>query len=205
MAYRVESPPYKIELDETARKITGFKGSTTDPTISISFVMPEHSDYFCGERLGKAGLRTVTFEITDDCWAAIQWKAGSIGKGEVTTAWVKRVDKLKAPSWSDGASLSTFAKKTALTFSDGWLDALLPGVKKDGTARADYPEDDEADLKDTDTVWAYYPKEEGESDDEAGPAVGFEAALGEARAAKQSYMTLAKAVRLHYKDEDKEY
>ena len=191
MAYRVEYPPYKIQLNDT-NHVVGFRGGApTDKTISISFIKPDHSEYFSQERTDVIGLRVVEFEITEDCWNAIMWKEGgsNVGKKDVKPNWVERVGKLKSPSWSDGASLDTFTKKTALTFSGDWLDVLVQGVVKSRAAKVEYPGDDESGIGPNDSVWVYH--------DDA-PKEGFEGTTEEARIQGASYMTLAKATRLGY-------
>jgi hypothetical protein len=203
LAFRVEYPPYKIQLNTTSTKIVGFKGNMTDrdETISISFVMETHSDYFAGERTDVDGIRVVKFEISDDCWAAIQWKATGKKKDSVKDAWVSRVEKLREPSWSDGSSLDTFTKKTALTFrGEGWLDALLVGVVKSAPVTVAYPEKWKEEktkpaptIGDDDEVWAYDATE--------GPAEGWVTTKKEAVAGGAKYMTVERAV----KDGHKKY
>lgn len=202
LAFRVEYPPYKIQLNSTNSKIVGFKGNLTDEdqTISISFVMETHSDYFAGERTDVDGIRVVKFEISEDCWNAIQWKATGKKKDRVKANWIALVEKLREPSWSDGASLDTFTKKTALTFrGEGWLDVLVKGIVKSTPVTVAYPEKrtegkTKADptAKDDDEVWAYFATE--------GPAEGWLTTKKEAVATGAKYMTVEKAVEDGYKE-----
>lgn len=192
MAYRVEYPPYKIQVNDN-NQVVGFRGGAQgDNTISISFIKPDHSEYFSQDRTNVIDLRVVEFEITDACWTAIMWKASGskVGKKDVAQNWITWVEKLKSPSWSDGANLDTFTKKTALTFSGGWLDVLVNGVVKGRAAKVEYPSDDESGLGQNDLVWAYLDNE---------PDDGCEMTMKEAGNQGLSYMTLAKATRLKYR------
>jgi hypothetical protein len=154
-AYRVEYPTYKIVV--SGDKIESFEGNAGDGMgINISFVMPDHSQHFAAERKGAQlkGLRIVEFEFKDDFWDGIQWKSkGAPKKEQVAEKWVKKMQNLPAPTWSDGASLTKFIKQTALGFKDAWLPVLKLGVK--GGATVTYPGDDTGPLKPEDEVWAY--------------------------------------------------
>lgn len=192
-AYRVEYPKYKIQLNGKEDKVVGFKGSDDDKGINISFIKPDHSEYFVSERdeAQQKGLRIVSFEISDDMWKAIDWRAtGKTSKTEVKPDWASRVGKLKAPSWSDGKNLTTDIKQTALGFASGWLDVLIKGVV--GNASVTYLEDDEAGWIDATIVWAY---SEGDDPKDAGGEYGY----GEAKdAGFEHIMSLRKAESLGY-------
>jgi hypothetical protein len=192
-AYRVEYPPYKVEMDEKG-KITGFKGNPDGKGINISFVKPDHSEYFAMERSESQQfmMRIVEFEISDDLWNAIQWKATGKDKSSVKQNWVTKVEKLKSPSWSDGKNLTTDVKKTALGFEDAWLDVLKAGVV--GAGSVYYPGDDLSELSDGDEVWVW--------SDADGQPVGEGMPMGKGDAEEAGYsqmMTMQKAQRLgHY-------
>jgi hypothetical protein len=196
MAYRVEYPPYKIQLDEVS-KVTGFKGNEDGKGINISFVKPDHSEYFSQERIDDPDLRVVTFEMKDVFWNAVRSKMGTLPKKtKVDSGWKAKIDKLKTPSWSDGKDLPKFIKQTALGFRSAWLDVLLEGVVRSQAASVYYPADDESMLKPTHVVWAW--DEEGDPKDD-----GQEMALSEVKKAeKMTYVTLAKAKRLGYFTDD---
>jgi hypothetical protein len=163
LAYRVEYPRYKIQLSPEENEVLGFRGSNDGKGINISFIKPDHSEYFVSERHQdqQEGLRTVTFEISDDMWAAIEWKAsGKTKKDGVQPRWVGRVENLPKPSWSDGKNLTTDIKQTALGFADAWLDVLIKGVV--GSASVTYIEDDEDRWTDDTRVWAYDDPQHGD-------------------------------------------
>ena len=156
-AYRVEYPrSYKVQLNATQDKVLGFRGVNDGMGINISFIKPDHSEYFIGERGQdqQKGLRTVAFEISDDLWDAIEYKATQkTKKGGVKEKWLTQIQKLPSPSWSDGRNLTTDIKQTALGFADGWLDVLIQGVV--GGASVTYVEDDQEYWTDGTEVWAY--------------------------------------------------
>lgn len=190
MAYRVEYPSYKIQYDEQSKKVTGFLGNDDGYGINISFVLPDHSTYFASERNESQlkGLRLVTFELDDDLWAAIEWKASGKGKKkDLKQKWAEMVDSLKSPSWSDGSNLTKFIKQTALAFDDHWLPVLKKGIK--GTASVEYLEDSEEGLGEHDSVFGYNTGEENE---------GVELPMVEATAQYDQFMTVGKAKRLGY-------
>ena len=167
-AYRVEYPrSYKIQLNDTEDKVLGFRGVDDGKGINISFIKPDHSEYFIGERSQdqQKGLRTVAFEISDSLWDAIDHKAThKTKKADVAEKWLKQIEKLPKPSWSDGRNLTTDIKQTALGFADGWLDVLIQGVV--GRASVTYLEDDPEHWNDDTRVWAYAegtdPKTDGD-------------------------------------------
>jgi hypothetical protein len=195
LAYRVEYPQYKIQLNPAENKVLGFQGSPDGKGINISFIKPDHSEYFVRERHGdqQEGLRIVTFEINDAMWDAIGWRAsGKTKKQEVKQAWVDLVEKLPAPSWSDGKNLTTDTKQTALGFADGWLSVLIKGAV--GSASVTYVEDDEDGWTDATSVWAYTdggdPEEDG-GEYEFGVAKqsGFEHIMSLRKAKSLGYLT----------------
>ena len=190
MAYRVEYPPYKVQYNAESSKVTAFTGVDDGYGINISFVSPDHSTYFASERSEEQlkGLRLVTFELDDDLWAAIEWKTSNKGKKkDIKQKWLEKVESLKKPSWSDGASLTKFIKQTALGFEDKWLPVLKAGVK--GTASVEYYEDNEDGLKDEDKVFGYLDGAINE---------GAEMTLREANDYYDGFITLGKARRLGY-------
>jgi len=200
MAYRVEYPTsYKTQLNTDESRVTGFNGINDNYGINISFVLPDHSEHFSNDRTDLRGLRIVTFELHDDLWHAIEWKASNKGaKSSINRRWLNAVENLKSPSWSDGASLSKFIKQTALAFNNAWFDVLAGGVIN--TASVYYPGDDETGLKNTDLVWAYNDElEEGETLADV-LREGFEYSLKDSKDGKFAYMTLEKAYRLGYYD-----
>lgn len=135
MAYRVErAKGYKIIVDRTTNLITGFKNDGFG--IDISFDDVTHSEYFAQEHADAKGLRIVTFQMNENFWNAIKHlkKFGNQkdqGKGKT---WLSgnAPPNLPTPTGSDGASLSSRTKKTALHFQVGWL----PVLKKCVTGRA---------------------------------------------------------------------
>ncbi len=191
MAYRVEYPPYKVQYNEQTGKVTGFAGHNDGFGINISFVMPDHSEHFARERKAGqlVGLRLVKFELKDDLYAAIGWKASNKPtKDKVKQKWVEKVEGLKNPSWSDGANLTKFVKQTALAFNDDWLPVLKDGIQ--GTASIEFYEDDETGLADNDEVYAYLRDEVADGavvDKNKVESNGYE-----------EFMTVGKAQRLGY-------
>lgn len=189
MAYRVEYPNYKIQIE--GNKIIGFKGNPDGKGINISFILPDHSSHFASERNESQlkGLRLVTFEIDDHLWEVIQWKATQKGqKKNLKTKWLNEVENFKNPSWSDGSNLTKFIKQTALGFEDRWLDVLKKGVK--GTATILYYGDLEDGLKEDDKVYAYLKNSESD---------GVCIELNEVeKQGYDKYMTVSKAMRLGY-------
>jgi hypothetical protein len=167
-AYRVEYPrSYKIQLNDTEDKVVGFRGVNDGKGINISFIKPDHSEYFIGERGQdqQKGLRTVAFEISDSLWDAIEYKATNKTKKQaVADTWLKQIEKLSNPSWSDGKNLTTDIKQTALGFADGWLDVLIKGVVNG--ASVTYVDEDQEHWDDATRVWAYAegtnPRTEGD-------------------------------------------
>ena len=144
MAYRVEYPEsYKIHLNERG-KIIGM-GSDDDFGISISFGLPDHSEHFVQERGvdQQEGLRVVSWEFNDDCYAALAAKASKAGSGNLAgraKTLYGEIKNLPGPSWSDGANLNTYTKKTALSFNDKrWFPFLLAG-SKNAIATVEFPE-----------------------------------------------------------------
>ncbi|WP_067467811.1 hypothetical protein [Actinomadura macra] len=140
MAYRVErAGSYKIRVDKTG-KITSFNATDDEGGVSISFVLSDHSDYFAEEHKGERGVRVVRFAMKDDFYGAIRYlkKMGKESDWKAGKQWLenKNRKKLSAPSGSDGSSLTSFTKKTALTFDAEWLPHLLAAV--DGRATVDY-------------------------------------------------------------------
>jgi hypothetical protein len=170
-AYRVEyQHNRKVEMDEK-------KNVTLTAPIDISFVLPDHSEYFASERSPDqlAGLRRMSWEMDDDWWSAVTYKTK---KGRQPTGkaagMLKTMDKLAEPSWSDGASLVKFIKQTALHFKEHWSDSLNDAVLKGSGSEEDLEAEILAGERDfvkaTDLVWAWY---------EDNPAEGMEVAYGE--------------------------
>lgn len=192
-AYRVEYPIYKIVLG--GKTIESFMGNASDGMgINISFVLPDHSQHFAAERNQSQlkNMRIVEFEMKDDFYEGLMWKSkGQPKKDKIKENWVKKMEKLPDPTWSDGANLTKFIKQTALGFKDrdgdGWLPLLKQGVT--GVASATYPEDETDHLTGDDNVWAYDDK----------PETGDVYPLDQAVAADMKYMTVEQAERLGHK------
>jgi hypothetical protein len=149
MAYRVERAPggYQIHVDSNGN-ITTVDWAGTGMGVSISFGMPDHSSYYAGDKEGARGLRLVTFEVSAGFWNGIKFlkKFGTSNDQTRGKQWLEAHgwrNSFTTPSGSDGASLSSFTKKTALTFGDPqWGPVLLAGVVR-GTARVEYLNENE--------------------------------------------------------------
>ena len=143
---------YRIEYQHNRKVATGPKGGVTGITapIDISFVMPDHSDYFAAERSPDqlTGLRRVSWEMDDDWWEAAQYaaKKGSRPKGKAAAIY-EQVKALGDPSWSDGASIVKFIKQTALHFNAKWDDSLNGAIKKGSGAVEDLEAEIRAEQK----------------------------------------------------------
>lgn len=149
MAYRVERASvkgggYRTEIDKKSIKSLG-----AEATISISFGSDAHSDHFLGEHATEKA-RLVTWEMDDKFWDMLKYKKG-FGKQadkeagrKLVEAWAPKAKS--SPSGSDGASLDTLTKKTALTFADDWYPVILSHQVK-GTAHEQFFEKEEAPVK----------------------------------------------------------
>lgn len=144
-AYRVERAfSYKIRVNENTRRIVTFNGTNDGFGIDISFGMPNHSEHFASDHQGTRGLRLVTFQMSEDFWCAMKHlkKFGKAYDQNRGKSWLLNKGNLKEPKGSDGASLDSFTKKTALHFEPAWLPVLLQSVE--GVAKVEYLNDNEA-------------------------------------------------------------
>jgi len=207
---------YRVEYSHN-RKVIDSDGTVTGLTapIDISFVLPDHSEYFASERNQEQlkGLRVVEWSMNDDWWAAVQ-KMHNIGKdklsGKADNFYKTMKGKLATPTWSDGASLTKFIKQTALHFQKDWgtslNSAIMPGSGSVRDLEFEYYKNQKENMKDTDLVWAYSePTEEDRQEEdfdegEWGPANGFE--LSKAEAIGFEFMPINYAVSLGHKEED---
>lgn len=196
-AYRVEYSHNRKVATEESGKVTGL----TAP-IDISFVMPDHSEYFASERKQDqiTGLRRVSWEMNDDWWDAVRFKIG-VGPNKLSGKaqnWYDKMGKAGKPAWSDGASLTKFIKQTALHFQDNWQELLGAAIVK-GTGSVEdlemeYYETRAAQLTGADEVWAWFEatsderEEDGFDASKFGPHEGFVSTVDEAKEQGAEYM-----------------
>ena len=116
---------YRVEYQYNRKVAVDEKSGVSDlkAPIDISFVKPDHSEYFAAERKPSqlVGLRVVEWEMDDNWWAAVMKMVnGGSGKlnGKANAYYSKMKGKLPNPALSDRASLSKFVKKTALHFQE---------------------------------------------------------------------------------------
>jgi hypothetical protein len=208
-AYRVEySHNKKIQTD--GGPVTGI----TAP-VDISFVLPDHSEYFASERKQEQikGLRVVEWEMKDTWWEAVRHHMNLGGKtisGKAKALFDKMDKKISQPTWSDGAGLTKFIKQTALHFKEDWqellTDAIVSGTGQVTDLEAEYYQKRLELAGDADEVWAYLDataedKREDDYDaDDYGPASesAVKSTKSEAVLAGMSYMHLAHAESLGY-------
>jgi hypothetical protein len=147
MAYRVERESkagggYRVQIKD--RKIVSLG---EEKNISISFGTEAHSEHFLAEH-GSEKPRLVKWEMNDVFWNMIKYKKG-FGKKAGKKKGQQALESLSAskrpsttPGGSDGASLDSFTKKTALTFYDDWYGVILSN-QVPGTAREEFPTSEE--------------------------------------------------------------
>jgi hypothetical protein len=212
---------YRVEYSHNRKVITSDEGTVTGITapIDISFVLPDHSEYFASERKQEQikGLRVVEWEMKDAWWEAVRHHMRLDGKqisGKAQAFFDKMDKKLSQPTWSDGASLTKFVKQTALHFKADWQE-LLSGAFKSGTGQvtdleAEYYEKRHDQIGDGDMVWAYDEATDedkeaaGFDESEYGPggSGAFEMTKQDAVAAGRQYIHLDYARSLGYAEEE---